>query len=111
PVTATEYADALRVNIRQALEVLCRAGDVFQIRAAPIPERHVAELHAVTRATANVGLEDDIAHVHQELRVRIEAAEPLCGWATMHDDDGGIPGASEDIPRLVEDGGNLQAIE
>lgn len=110
-VTATKHADALRVNIRQALQVLRRARDIFQIRAAPIRERHVAERHAVARTAANVWLDDDVAHINQELRVSVEAAEPLRGWTAMHDDDGGPPGASGNVLRLVEDGGNLQTIE
>src|SRR5262249_50898883 len=110
-VTATEHADALRVNIRQALQVLCCVRDIFQISAAPILECHVAELYAVTRAAANVGLDDDVAQVHQELRVHVEAEEPLRGWATMHDNDGGPSDVSRKVPRLVKDGGNLQIIE
>src|SRR5262249_20229686 len=110
-VTATEHADALCVNICQALYVLCCTCDIFQVRAAPILERHVTELHAVARAATNVGLNDDVTHVHQKLCVRVKTAEPLRSWAAMHDDDGGPSDASGPVLWLIEYGGNLQTIE
>src|SRR5207247_7770365 len=83
-VASTEHHEPVSVNVWQRREILRAGRDVLEIGAAPVPERRIPEVDAVAGRATDVRLEHDEPAVDEELRERIESAEPLPGRPAVH---------------------------
>ena len=110
-VAPAEHDEPGGIDVRQRPQILRPGRDVLKIRSAPVLDRGIAEIDAVPGRAADVRLEHDESAVDEELRERIEPAEPLPGRSAVDVHERRQLLAGRDIARLVDDRRDLLSVK